>query len=157
MTVDSSGNVQSSNPCLLIMLGGDIFTSETEIQYLFYLHFFKEQEEFVINVRELSGILLHAVIITVPVDTGNYSGTSVWHSISANQEEAFLGSWRARLGQRKMVTQSLSKLYMFVQQVIQFSFLWGYANVVFQSGFGQKSCCWEDTSNTRSLNISNVV
>ena len=77
MTVDSSGNVQSSNPCLLIMLGDNFKFYQPKQGHLFYLHFFKEQEEFVINVRELSGILLHAVIITVPVDTGNYSGTSV--------------------------------------------------------------------------------
>ena len=77
MTVDSSGNVQISNPCPLTMLGDYFIFYHPKQGHLFYLHVIEEQEEFFINVRELSGILLHAVIITVPVDIGNYSGTFV--------------------------------------------------------------------------------
>ena len=77
MTVDSSGNVQISNPCPLTMLGDNFIFYHPKQGHLFYLHVIEEQEEFFINVREFSEILFNAVIIIVHVDIDNYSGASV--------------------------------------------------------------------------------
>ena len=45
MTVDSSGNVQISNPCPLTMLGDNFKFYHPKQGHLFYLHVIEEQED----------------------------------------------------------------------------------------------------------------